>query len=155
MKRFLFILGIVVVATAIFIGGILLGTQLDFLNTIVFSSALADDISRGSERLVVIDYLDEGKVDDAKSFLNLQLNVTIVGMRAILPSVPEGQSKTTALNFLARIARHRKKYPLNVSQNFKQFRDEDANSTVEKALADALTEVEKREKQNKPLERAR
>jgi hypothetical protein len=55
--------------------------------------------------------LEAGEIDEAKSFLNLQLDGTIISMDSLLPYCPDGDSTRVAESLLVGIAEHRAKYP--------------------------------------------
>lgn len=133
MKKFMFILGIVVLSAVIFAGGLFLGTQHDVMNTIVTSSILGDDISKSSTILVVLHYLEEGKTDEAKTFLNIQLDSAIIGMNAVLPYCPAGDSTRATKKLLIRIAKHRQEHP---SQRDSSLVDEEIQSIMNNALTE-------------------
>jgi hypothetical protein len=120
MKKFAFILGIVIVAGVIFVGGLVLGTQHDFMNTIISSLSLGDDISKASTTLVVLRQLEAGEIDKAKAFLNLQLDGAIIGMDVILPHCPDGDGTRAAQTLLVGIAEHRTKYPAKANETIDQ-----------------------------------
>jgi hypothetical protein len=133
MKKLLSILVVIVFASGIFVGGMILGVQMDFLNALVSSSSLSDDISKASTTLVVLRNLEDGKVEEAKSFLNLQLDGTIIGMDAILPSCPVGDSTRAAKKLLARIAKHRQEHPSQIDSSL-------VDEKIQSILNNALTE---------------
>jgi hypothetical protein len=131
MKRFLFILGIVVMSGGIFVGGLILGIQRNFMNAIVVSSSLGDDISKASTELVLLYHLEAQEIDEAKAFLNIQLNGNIIGIDSLLPLCPDGDSTLAAKNLLARIAEHRSKHPVKS--------DEEIDKVVQNILAKSRT----------------
>lgn len=112
MKKLLFILGIIILAGGIFGGGLWVGTLHDIFNADLAIAGLGDDISKAATTLVVLRDLEAGKIDEAKAFLNLQLDGTIIGMYFILPYCPDGDSAHAAQTLLAGIAEHRSKYPI-------------------------------------------
>ena len=116
MKKFLFILGIIAIAGGVFVGGMVVGTQHDFMNAIVSSSSLGDDISKASTTLVVLRHLEDGEIDRAKAFLNLQLDGAIIGMDAVLPYCPDGDNTRAASTLLSGIAEHRAKHPAKANE---------------------------------------
>ena len=129
MKTFLSIAGIVALAAGIFIGGLFVGTQLDFMNAVLSSTMLSDEIVSASSSLVLLQHLEAEEITEAKASLNLTLDVAILGMDSVLPHCPEGDSTLAAKNLLARIADHRSKYPAKNDQEI----DETIQDILDKA----------------------
>jgi hypothetical protein len=109
MKKFMFVIGVIVVVGLIFFGGLILGIQHNFKNAALSSSSLGDDISKASTTLVVLRDLEAGKIDEAKAFLDLQLDGAIIGINAVLPHCPDDNNTRAARRLLAAIAEYRAK----------------------------------------------
>lgn len=131
MKKLFMLLGIIILSGVIFGGGMVIGARLDLLNTLVGSSILAEDISKASTTLVLLRNLENEKIEEAKSFLNLQLDCTIIGMASVLPHCPDGDNTRAAKKLIFEIEKHRQEYP---SQTNNSRVDEKVKSILETAL---------------------
>jgi hypothetical protein len=143
MKKFLFILGIVGLGSAVFAGGAYVGTKLNLFRSwceISFLDARATD---ASITLGVVEMLDDNKIDEAKSSLNQTLDMHIMFIGPFLSDCQNQKSKLLAAGILARIARHREKYPASAL-------DERVRSRIQDILSRAVLETEKLKDQNPP-----
>jgi hypothetical protein len=111
MKKFLFILGIVVIATTVFVGGLYVGLTSDFMNTMYQVSTFDKKLTNASMTFMRVSYLDEEKIDDVKSLLNSELDGHIIILSQMLKDCPNIESQKHAQEFLARVATHRQKHP--------------------------------------------
>ncbi|MBU0533329.1 MAG: hypothetical protein KJ887_00815 [Candidatus Omnitrophica bacterium] len=115
MKKFLFILGIVVLAGGIFVGGMVIGTQLDFMNAMFQFSTLDKALVDASEVFQTVSYLDNGESKNARGWLNLKLDSYIITIDQFIKDCPNFETREHAERFLIRVAKHRQKYPSKVS----------------------------------------
>jgi len=143
MKKFLFIVGIVVITAIVFTGGFFVGTHLDFLSKFFFASLFEKEIADVSTTFMVIKQLDEGKIDEAKSFLNLKLDGHIISINTLLPNCPNEESKVMANKMLACIGHHRSKYPESPSATFHGIERKEIDTIIQKILDEAIAEKEK------------
>ncbi len=111
MKTFLFTLGIVVIAGAVFVGGLSIGLTSDLTNTMYQVSTFDKELTEATMTFMRISYLDDGKVDDVKELLNHELDARIITLSQLLKDCPNIESQNHAQVLLARIATQRQKYP--------------------------------------------
>jgi hypothetical protein len=140
MKKFLFILGIVVIAGAVFVGGFSIGLTSDFTNTMHQVSMFEKELTQATMTFMHISYIDDGKIDDVKSLLNSELDSHIITLSQMLKDCPNTETQKHAQKCLARIATHRQKHPvtnsiqLPVPQSEIQKIDQHVNSILTNAL---------------------
>ncbi len=144
MKKFLFVLGIVVLTAAIFAGGMFAGAALDWYISMYTVSLFENESISASTTFMVVQMLDENKVDDAKAYLNLTLDAKIMAVGMLMSECDNEKSKRMATRILARIARHRQEHPV-------PQRDKQVDDLIRDYLTKAIAEVEKQEKQNKAI----
>ncbi|MCP4611065.1 MAG: hypothetical protein GY845_20340 [Planctomycetes bacterium] len=144
MKKFLFVLGIVILTAAIFTGGMSAGAALDWYISMYAVSQFENESLNASNTFMVVKMLDENKVDDAKAYLNLTLYAKIMAVGMLVSECPNDKSKRMATRILARIARHRQEHPVPP-------RDKQVDDLTRDYLTKAIAEVEKQEKQNKAI----
>ena len=117
MKKFLFIVGIIVLAGGIFIGGLVAGSVLDFMiasfSVSTFDQALVD----ANMEFMTISILDEKGVEEAKGFMNMELATHIMTLDMFMEDCPNAESKEQGQKFLARVAEHRLKYPVSKDED--------------------------------------
>lgn len=141
MKKLLFVLGIVILTAAVFAGGMFAGAALDWYISMYSVSYFENEAIKASNTFMVVQMLDENKVDDAKAYLNLTLDTKIMNVGMLLSECDNEKSKRMATRILARIARHRQEYPVPP-------RDKEVDDLTKDYLTKAITEVEKKERQN-------
>ena len=144
MKKFLFVLGIVVLTAAVFAGGMFAGAALDMFMSMYHVSFFENEATSAANTFMVVRMLDENKVDDAKAYLNLTLDSKIMAVGMLISECDNEKSKRMATRILARIARHRQEHPVPP-------RDKQVDDLTRDFLTKAITEVEKQEKQNKAI----
>lgn len=149
MKKFLFLLGIIAIAGGVFVGGIVIGAQLDFMHAMFSVSILERELTDASRVFLAISYLDEGNTVGAKGMLNQELNSHIVTIDQFTKDSPKPKTEKHAMAFLARIAAHRQKYPLRIDISKDDPGQTEVDMHVQAVLDDALKQ---KEEQNKSLE---
>lgn len=152
MKKFLFILGIIAIAGGVFVGGMVVGSQHDFMNSMFQVSALDQELVDATKVFYGLSRLDDGDSAGAKGWLNQELNSHVVTIDQFMKDCPNPETKAHARKLLARIAEHRQKYPsrIDVSKGVPGY------SEVEKHVQAVLDDALKQEgKQNKPSEATR
>ena len=145
MKKFLFVLGIVVLIAAIFASGMSAGAALDMYISMYTVSQFENESINASTTFMVVQMLDENKVDDAKAYLNLTLDAKIMTVGMLMSECDNEKSKRMATRILARIAKHRQEHPVPP-------RDKQVDNLIQDYLAKAIAEVEKQEKQKKAID---
>jgi len=115
MKTFLFIVGIILLADVIFYGGLQLGNQLHFMNAMFQVSTLDQEVGNATKIFWTVSHLEDGKVEEAKSFLNVQLNSHINTIGMFLKDCPNEKTRQHAIKLLARIAKVRQEHPVHIS----------------------------------------
>lgn len=141
MKKFLFILGGIIVAGAIFVGGLMVGIRLP---SVMFGWVdLAEKKIEADWALRHICQLDEGRLEDARRSLNIQLNGCIMEMNGMLEVCPSPDTRERARRLLARIARHRKKHPPGIDWP----EDVEGHTEVQKHIQEILDKALEKEEQ--------
>jgi hypothetical protein len=144
MKKFLFIVGIVVLAGAIFVGGLVLGTQHDFMNAMFQVNTVEKELVDLANHFHAVRYLDKGQPEDARDFLNDRVDGHVSTIGTLLDDCPNPDTKVHASKMLATIARHRQQFPPE-RKTIRTLPDhEKYTSYVDETLAKAL-ETEKTE----------
>ncbi len=139
MKRFLFILGIVILAILVFTWGLVAGTMLDWFQLMTETSFFENEAISTANTFTVVQMLDKNEIDEAKASLNLTLDTQIMSVSMLMSACDNKKSRRMANGILARIARHREKYPVHATV-------EGADEVIQEYLEKALQEVEKRQK---------
>ena len=138
MKKFLFILGIVVITGCIFCGGLLLGLRQQFWTTLFRSSTMDKQLAETSVIYVPISQLEEGKVNDAKSFLNTELDSHILLLDEFLKDCPNPQTQQHIRGLFVRIAKLRQQHPAQINATNEVSGCSVADRRVQEILNDAL-----------------
>ena len=107
MKTLLFIVGIAILVSCIFCGGLLLGNLQHFTNALLQISTVDNALVDATKTFMSVSDLENGKVEDAKSFLNQELNDQIITLDQFLKDCPNDTTRQHVSKLLARIARHR------------------------------------------------
>ncbi|HUK99566.1 MAG TPA: hypothetical protein VLX29_01785 [Nitrospirota bacterium] len=112
LKKLLPYIVAVIVTIGIFIGGFYFGihTFASMKNT----TMLQDHFINSTQAMSALNYFDEGKNEQARQFLLLNLDASILGINALAEQADK-QSYETACNILAGIAKHRKDNPTKYS----------------------------------------
>jgi hypothetical protein len=139
MKRFLFILGIVILVVLVFTWGLVAGTMLNYFQLMTETSFFENEAISTANTFTVVQMLDKNEIDEAKASLSLTLDNQIMTVAMLMSACDNEKSKRMANGILARIARHREKYPVHSIV-------EGADEVIQEYLEKALQEVEKRQK---------
>ena len=110
MKKFGFILGIVLVAAILVGAGYQLGVVHRFLIDAYSVTALDKSLTDASIKAMILHELDSGHLDEARSLLRSQLDSDIITVWAF-DSYADARSQRLATNVMARIAAFRAEYP--------------------------------------------
>lgn len=112
LKKLLPYLVTVVVAVGIFIGGFYFGVHT--FASMKSTTMLQDHFINSTQSMSALNYLEEGKNEQARQFLLLNLDASILGISALAEHADK-QSYETACNILTGIAKHRKDNPAKYS----------------------------------------
>lgn len=132
MKKFLFVVGIVVVSSMVFGAGYLFGTSSDF-TTAMMNTGLFEEITNNtSENMMILEMIADDKLSEAVSYLNLKLDGQILGINNLLPGIENEGNKKVANYILLKAAKYRTKYPA-------AYPDKD----IDKMIKEILLKVQK------------
>lgn len=107
MKKILKISGIVV-ATAILIGvGYWAGTASSFFRHMWVGSAVSQSATKAAVLSMRVGQINEGKIDELKSHLNLELDGEILTLASLMDWDNPDENVTTGIKVLRRIAEWR------------------------------------------------
>lgn len=95
-------------AIAIFVGGLWTGVM--FFSQIKSTSLLQDYMLRSVDDTIFLNYLDEGKIEQARQMLLLEQDNAIITIHGLM-GFANKQEYITGCNILKRIARYRKENP--------------------------------------------
>lgn len=110
MKRFAFIFGIVLIAAVLVAAGFWLGRSRNIMAGAWSVTALDNAITHASIREAVLQDLDAGHVDQARSLLRTLLDGDIIEI-LVTRDYADARNRETATDILTRIAVERTKYP--------------------------------------------
>lgn len=145
LKKFLFVLGIVILSAAIFAGGVMFGTSQDFMKQMFTVSIMDKAYMDASSVFRHIQQIDKGNIDQAKESINIFLDGHIITINSFIKDSPNDDDKARAKKLLARIARHRNEFPANISVPKEVPGYEKVINSVQNILDNALAEEEKKE----------
>lgn len=145
LKKFLFILGLVILSGAVFASGVMFGTSLNFMKQLLTVSMMDKAYMDASSAFRDIQQIDKGNIDGAKESINFLLDGHIITIDSFIKDCPNDKDKARAKKILARIARHRKEYPAknNVSKDVPEYKN--VTNTIQNILDNALAEEVKEE----------
>lgn len=104
-KKLLPYLVAIAMAIGIFVGGFYVGIYT--FTSLKRSTLLQDNFIQSTQIISAVNYLDEGKEEQARQFLLLNLDASILNINALAQNADK-QSYETACNILTGIAKHRK-----------------------------------------------
>ena len=134
LKKTIFILGILTLSSAIFIGGSMYGVSQNFTNGLLNNLSMKNALVEGSILFSHIEKIDYGNIENAKQSMNIFLDSQIILIDQLITDSPNEKFKKRANAFLARIAKHRKENPI-FEQNIKATQGEvDTNNIVQEIL---------------------
>lgn len=135
MRKFLFILGIVLLGSALVCAGVFIGFQIEAAQGLIGIPMFQEQLVLARIKLMVVSQLDEGKIDDAKAFVNSELDSAILVLDCLMDSCQNKEDKAMAKQIIAQIAEHRVKYPVWAS-------DDKVTATINDILNKAMTEAD-------------
>jgi hypothetical protein len=109
MKKFAFILGIVLLAAILVGAGVWIGFAQRFMTEAYSVTALEKSLTDASIKAMILHDLDSGQIDKARSMLRSQLDSDIITIWAF-GDYSDARSRKMATNVLARIAAFRAEY---------------------------------------------
>jgi hypothetical protein len=110
MKKFAFVVGIVLTAAALVAAGYWLGFGARFMRDAYSVTVLDKTLTEASFTAVVLHDLDRGHIDDARTFLRTQLDGDIITIYAF-NDYSDVRNRKMVTNLLARISSFRAEYP--------------------------------------------
>ncbi len=112
LQRLIFIVGIIGISSAIFIGGSMYGVSQNFMEGLLNNSSMENALAEGTIAFSHIEKIDQGNIESAKESMNLFLDSQIIAIDQLIIDSPNEKFKQRANAFLARIAKHRKENPV-------------------------------------------
>ncbi len=135
MKKFAFIVGIVVVGAALVAGGYWLGIVHRFMAEAYSANAMDKALADASWQARTLHYLDAGNVGAARSLLRSRLDSEIMTIW-LLGDYSDPRSCKMATNVLAGIMAFRAEYPSNYTARPSGF-EADIDAKIAAILAEA------------------
>ncbi len=111
-QRLIFIVGIIGISSAIFIGGSIYGVSQNFTESLLNNLSMENALVEGTIAFSHIEKIDQGNIESAKESMNSFLNSQIITIDQLIIDSPNEKFKKRANAFLARIAKHRKENPV-------------------------------------------
>jgi hypothetical protein len=111
-QKLIFIVGIIAISSAIFIGGSMFGVSQNFMEGSLNNSSMINALAEGTIAFSHIEKIDQGNIERAKESMNLFLDSQIITIDQLIIDSPNEEFKKRANAFLARIAKHRKENPV-------------------------------------------
>ncbi len=112
MKKFAFILGLVLVAAALVAAGWWLGFRERYLTEAYAITTLDKQITDASIKAVLLHQIDSGHPDEARKMLRLELDGDILMIDSLM-DYSDARSRDLASKVFERIAAYRAEYPAN------------------------------------------
>ena len=138
MRKFGFIVGIVLVAAVLVALGWLLGAQTRVLTQMLSVQMLDKHITDTAVTASLIHQIDSGRVDDARQMLQLQLGGHILAVDSFLDAGDE-RNRELARKVFARIARYRSEYPQSYTGKLARV-DAEVSAKIDSILERAAKE---------------
>ena len=110
MKKFAFILGLVLIAGALVAAGWWLGFRERYLTEAYDFTTLDNQITDASIKAMLLHQLDSGHPDKARKMLRLELDGDILMIDSLM-DYSDARSRDLANKVFARIAAYRAEYP--------------------------------------------
>lgn len=111
-QKLIFIVGIIAISSAIFIGGSMYGVSQNFMEGLLNNSSMENALIEGTIAFSHIEKIDKGNIESAKESMNLFLDSQIIIINQLVVDSPNEKFKKSANAFLARVAKHRKENPV-------------------------------------------
>ena len=111
-QKLIFIVGIIVISTTIFIGGSISGVSQNFMECLLNNSSMENALVESTIAFSHIVKIDEGNIESAKESMNLFLDSQLITIDQLIIDCPNEKYKKRANAFLARVAKHRKENPV-------------------------------------------
>ncbi|MCP4675708.1 MAG: hypothetical protein GY854_09425 [Deltaproteobacteria bacterium] len=140
MKTILLIIGGLVLAVGLFVGGFAYGRYGASLDPEFHISTLDQVMAEAAGDWATMYQLDNGRVDEAKSALNSGLDGYIMTIDQLSRGVPNEESKVHARCILQNIAKHRDMYPPFYGSSEHDEQLTEGKKEVQRILEAALSE---------------
>ncbi len=135
LKKIFPYFAVIFISICIFICGFCFGIRV--YDSMMSKSMLEDNIHRVIPNMHLLNYLDEGKEENARQYLVNDVNASIISINELIKYGDE-QSYKTACKILYTIAKHRKEHPDKYATTF----DKDITVNVNKDVAKILNNWE-------------
>ncbi len=112
MKKFIFILGLVLIAAALVAAGWWLGYRERFFTDAYAITTLDKQITDASIKSLLLHQIDSGHPEEARKMLRLELDGDILTINTLM-DYSDARSRDLASKVFARIASYRSEYPGN------------------------------------------
>ena len=132
MKKFLFILGILVMAAGLIGAGWYIGIRDRVLTSAYAITTLDKHLTDAAGKAVLIEEIDSGRIADARHSLQLELDSDILTVDALLDS-SDARSRDLAGKLFARIAANRAAHPTNYTGSLPRL-DADVDAKIASIL---------------------
>lgn len=139
MKKFGFILGLLLVAAGLVASGWWLGLRQRVLTEAYAIPAVDKHLTEASVKALILHQMDSGRLDDARHMLQLQLDGEILTVDSLIDE-SDARSRDLAQKVFARIAAYRAQHPANYTGSLSQ-----SSAEVDAKIADILRRAEKKQ----------
>ena len=137
MKKFAFILGLLIVAGGLVAAGWWLGLRQRVLTEAYAIPTVDKHLTECSTTAMLIEQIDSGRIADARHFLRLQLDGEILTVDSLIDD-SDARSRDLAQKVFARIAAYRAKRPDSQTGQVVQ-----SSADVDAKIADILRRAQK------------
>lgn len=139
MKKFGFILGVVLLAAVLVAGGWILGLQQRVLTEAVAIPTVDRHITEAMVKAMLLHQIDSGRIDDARHHLQSQVEGHILTVDALL-DYSDARSRELARKVFRRIAQYREEHPNSYTGRM-AHPDADVMAKIDSILRQASTET--------------
>jgi hypothetical protein len=112
MKKFTFIIGLILIAAALVAAGWWLGGRERYLADAYATSTVDKLLAEASVKALILHQLDAGNTGEARQLLRLELDGEILVLDSLLDSA-DARNRDLARKVFARMASYRAEYPSN------------------------------------------
>lgn len=141
MKKFAFILGLLVVANILVAGGWWLGFRQRVLTEAYTITTIDKHLTEASVKALILHQIDSGRLNDARHMLTLQLDGEILTVDSLIDDA-DVRSRDLAQKVFARIAWYRAEHPAGYTGSLAQ-----SSADVDAKIADILRRAKEGTKQ--------
>jgi hypothetical protein len=139
MKKFSYILGLVLIAAALVAVGWCLGIRESVLTEAYAIPTVDKHLTEASMTAMILHQIDSGRLDDARHTLQLQLDGEILTVDSLIDDA-DSRSRDLAQKVFARIAANRAEFPASYTGSLAQ-----SDADVDAKIADILRKAESKQ----------